>query len=177
MPANGRWDLIRRLKFNDYRFNKAPVTDCFNPEIALIGRHIPFLNLTMRNQYAHTTQGGALYFVCSGSGEFCARVQACVCVCFQRGINVRGGRLFVTTCTGALPTRETPRNNSAVNSNTDGTVHLTDCPAGRLASRITVYAGVFLLWELQNNRLQCSSCYVQKIPSAMFCCFLLRTGF
>jgi hypothetical protein len=63
---------------------------------------------------------------------------------FRGGMSVRGGRLFVTTCTGALPSRHAPRNNSAVNTNTDGTVHLTDGPA----SRITVYVGALILCEL-----------------------------
>jgi hypothetical protein len=37
------------MNFNDYNFNKNSASDLFNPEETIIFRHIPFLNLTMRN--------------------------------------------------------------------------------------------------------------------------------
>ena len=95
--------------------------------------------------------GGARYFVCSSSGEFCARVQARVCV-FLEGNKCWWWKIICYNLHWCLPSRQTPRNNSAVNTNTDGTVHLTDRPtgrpAGRLASTITVYAGALILCEL-----------------------------
>ena len=37
------------MNFNNYGFNEALVSDLFSSEVVIIGGHIPFLNLTMRN--------------------------------------------------------------------------------------------------------------------------------